>query len=76
MNHNKYHIGIDIRKPEGGELLRRLVRMSDILVENFRPGTMDKWGVGYRELKEVNPGLIYQANSGFGQWSSQRTALL
>ncbi|SPF49784.1 putative acyl-CoA transferases/carnitine dehydratase [Syntrophobacter sp. SbD1] len=72
MNHNKYHIGIDIRKPEGGELLRRLVRMSDILVENFRPGTMDKWGVGYRELKEVNPGLIYQANSGFGQWSSQR----
>ncbi len=72
MNHNKYHVGIDIRKPEGGELLRRLVRRSDILVENFRPGTMDKWGVGYRELKEVNPALIYQANSGFGQWSSQR----
>lgn len=72
MNHNKHHVAIDIRKPEGGDLLRRLVEKSDVLVENFRPGTMDKWGVGYRQLKEVNPGLVYQANSGFGQWSSQR----
>jgi len=69
MNHNKYHVGIDIRKPEGADLLRRLVAKSDILVENFRPGTMDRWGVGYRQLKEINPGLIYQGNSGFGQWS-------
>jgi crotonobetainyl-CoA:carnitine CoA-transferase CaiB-like acyl-CoA transferase len=69
MNHNKYHVGIDVRKPEGAALLRRLVAKSDILVENFRPGTMDRWGVGYRQLKEINPGLIYQANSGFGQWS-------
>ena len=69
MNHNKYHVGIDIRKPEGADLLRRLVAKSDILVENFRPGTMDKWGVGYRQLKEINPSLIYQGNSGFGQWS-------
>lgn len=69
MNHNKYHVGIDIRKPNGADLLRRLVAKSDILVENFRPGTMDRWGVGYRQLKEVNPGLIYQGNSGFGQWS-------
>jgi crotonobetainyl-CoA:carnitine CoA-transferase CaiB-like acyl-CoA transferase len=69
MNHNKYHVGIDIRKPDGADLLRRLVAKSDILVENFRPGTMDKWGVGYRQLKEINPSLIYQGNSGFGQWS-------
>jgi len=69
MNHNKYHVGIDIRRTEGADLLRRLVAKSDILVENFRPGTMDRWGVGYRQLKEINPGLIYQANSGFGQWS-------
>jgi crotonobetainyl-CoA:carnitine CoA-transferase CaiB-like acyl-CoA transferase len=69
MNHNKYHVAIDIRKPEGGDLLRRLVAKSDILIENFRPGTMDRWGVGYRVLKDDNPGLIYQANSGFGQWS-------
>lgn len=69
MNHNKYHVGIDIRKEKGADLLRRLVARSDILVENFRPGTMDRWGVGYRNLKEINPGLIYQGNSGFGQWS-------
>ncbi len=69
MNHNKYHVGIDIRKAKGADLLKRLVAKSDILVENFRPGTMDRWGVGYRQLKEVNPGLIYQGNSGFGQWS-------
>ena len=72
MNHNKHHVGIDIRKPEGGDLLRRLVARSDILVENFRAGTMDRWGVGYRQLKEINPGLIYMANSGFGQWSAYR----
>lgn len=72
MNHNKYHIGIDIRKPDGAELLRRLVAKSDVLVENFRAGTMDRWGVGYRQLREINPGLIYQANSGFGQWSTYR----
>lgn len=69
MNRNKYHVGIDIRKPEGADLLRRLVAKSDILIENFRPGTMDRWGVGYRQLQKINPGLIYQGNSGFGQWS-------
>ena len=69
MNHNKYHVGIDIRTPKGADLLRRLVTKSDILVENFRPGTMARWGVGYRQLREVNSGLIYQGNSGFGQWS-------
>jgi crotonobetainyl-CoA:carnitine CoA-transferase CaiB-like acyl-CoA transferase len=69
MNHNKYHVAIDIRKPEGGDLLKRLVAKSDVLIENFRAGTMDRWGVGYRQLCELNPGLIYQANSGFGQWS-------
>jgi crotonobetainyl-CoA:carnitine CoA-transferase CaiB-like acyl-CoA transferase len=72
MNHNKYHVGIDIRKQEGGELLRRLVAKSDVLIENFRAGTMDRWGLGYRGLKEINPGLVYQANSGFGQWSKYK----
>lgn len=72
MNHNKLHVAIDIRRPEGGELLKRLVARSDVLIENFRPGTMDRWGVGYRQLSEVNPRLIYQANSGFGQWSAYK----
>ncbi|MGO9580577.1 MAG: CaiB/BaiF CoA transferase family protein [Desulfobaccales bacterium] len=69
MNHNKYHVAIDIRPPEGGELLRSLVAKSDVLIENFRAGSMDRWGVGYRQLSAVNPALIYQGNSGFGQWS-------
>ena len=72
MNHNKYHVAIDIRTPEGGELLRALVAKSDVLIENFRAGSMDRWGVGYRELSAVNPALIYQANSGFGQWSKYK----
>lgn len=72
MNHNKLHVAIDIRRPEGGELLKRLVARSDVLIENFRPGTMDRWKVGYRQLSEVNPRLIYQANSGFGQWSAYK----
>ena len=58
MNHNKYHVTIDIRTPEGGELLRALVAKSDVLIENFRAGSMDRWGVGYRELAAVNPALI------------------
>lgn len=72
MNHNKYHVAIDIRTPEGGDLLRDMVAKSDVLIENFRAGSMDRWGVGYRELSSVNPALIYQANSGFGQWSKYK----
>jgi len=69
MNHKKYHVAIDIRTSEGGDLLRAMVAKSDVLIENFRAGSMDRWGVGYRQLSAVNPALIYQANSGFGQWS-------
>jgi crotonobetainyl-CoA:carnitine CoA-transferase CaiB-like acyl-CoA transferase len=68
VNRNKHHIGLDVRTPEGKELFRRLVAQSDILVENLRAGTMDRWGLGYRQLAEINPGLIYVADSGFGQW--------
>ena len=72
MNHNKYHVAIDIRTPEGGDLLRAMVAKSDVLIENFRAGSMDRWGVGYRQLSTLNPALIYQANSGFGQWSKYK----
>lgn len=69
QNHSKYHVGIDLRKPEGQDLVRRLAAKSDILVENYRAGTLErKWGIGYRQLREVNPRLIYVANTGFGQW--------
>ncbi|MFQ5897349.1 MAG: CaiB/BaiF CoA transferase family protein [Candidatus Methylomirabilia bacterium] len=66
---NKYHVAIDVRKPEGQALFRSLAAQSDVLVENLRAGTMEeKWGIGYRQLSAINPRLIYVANSGFGQW--------
>ncbi|MFQ5893798.1 MAG: CoA transferase, partial [Nitrospinota bacterium] len=66
---NKYHVAIDVRRPEGQALFRALAAESDVLVENLRAGTMEeKWGLGYRQLSAINPRLIYVANSGFGQW--------
>ena len=66
LNRNKKGITLDIRKPRGAELLRRLVRDADVLVENFAAGTMEKWGLGYAALADINPRLIYAALSGFG----------
>lgn len=68
QNRSKYHVGLDIRKPEGVELFMQLVARSDFLVENLRAGTMEGWGVGWRQLAVLNPRLIYMADSGFGQW--------
>ncbi len=65
---NKLHVAIDCHKEEGKELFKRLVAQSDVVVENLRGGTLDRWGVGYRDLAEINPRLIYIANNGFGQW--------
>ncbi len=67
-NHNKYHVGIDLHQEEGKELFRRLIGRADVFVENLRAGTMDRWGLGYRQLSQLNPGLVYLAANGFGQW--------
>lgn len=67
-NHSKYHVGIDLHKDEGKTLFRQLAGRADVMVENFRAGTLDRWGIGYRDLSALNPRLIYVANSGFGQW--------
>jgi len=64
---NKKSATLDLRKPEGAELLKRMVKDADVLVENFQPGTMEKWGLGWEVLKEVNPRLIMVRISGFGQ---------
>jgi formyl-CoA transferase len=64
---NKKSITLDLRKPRAHELLKRLIAKCDILIENFRPGRMEKWGLGYDELKKVNPGLIMVRVSGWGQ---------
>ncbi len=67
LNRNKKGITLDIRKPRGAELLRRLVSEADVLVENFAAGTMDRWGLGYAALANENDRLVYAALSGFGQ---------
>jgi formyl-CoA transferase len=64
---NKKAITLDLRQPEGQELLKSLVAESDFLLENFRPGTMEKWGLGWNELSTINPRLIMIRVSGFGQ---------
>ena len=64
---NKKSITLDLRKPEGAELLKRLVAESDVLVENFRTGTLERWGVGWERLREVNPKLVMVRITGFGQ---------
>ena len=58
---------LNLREPEGQELARRLVAEADVLVENFRPGTLERWGMGYEALSEANPSLVMVRVSGFGQ---------
>lgn len=70
-NRGKLGVGLDLATPEGREVLKDLVRSADVLVENFRPGTMDKLGVGYDVLREVNPKLVYTAISGYGRTGSR-----
>ena len=64
---NKKSITLNAREPEGQDIVRRLVAQADILIENFRPGTMERWGLGYEELAQINPGLIMVRVTGFGQ---------
>ena len=68
LNRNKRGITINLKTDKGKELLKKLAAKSDILLENFRPGTMEKLGLGWEVLKEVNPGLIYGCVSGFGHY--------
>lgn len=70
-NRGKLGVGLDLATPEGTQVLKDLVRSADVLVENFRPGTMDKLGVGYDVLREVNPKLVYTAISGYGRTGSR-----
>jgi formyl-CoA transferase len=67
VGRNKKSVTLDLRQPEGQGIARQLVAGADILLENFRPGTMEKWGLSYPALAEKNPGLIMVRVSGFGQ---------
>src|SRR5437867_5609705 len=66
VNRNKYGIALDIRSPQGSDLLWRLIETADVLVENFRPGTMTRLGFGYEQVQAQQPRLIYCSISGFG----------
>jgi crotonobetainyl-CoA:carnitine CoA-transferase CaiB-like acyl-CoA transferase len=67
VNRNKRCVSLNLSKPQGSALLKELVRNADVLIESFRPGRMELWGLGYDELAAVNPGLIMLRVSGFGQ---------
>lgn len=69
---NKKSVTIDLRVPVGAELFRRLVAKCDVLVENFKPGTMEKWGLGWEILRQANPGLIMLRVTGYGQTGPYR----
>lgn len=64
---NKKSITLNLRTPQGQAILKRLVARADVVLENFRPGTLEKWGLGYEALAEINPGLVMLSVSGFGQ---------
>ncbi|MBO0344248.1 CaiB/BaiF CoA transferase family protein [Roseibium limicola] len=66
-NRGKKSITVNLKTPEGQELVRRLTKQSDILLENFKVGTLERFGLDYDSLKELNPGLIYCSITGFGQ---------
>ncbi|MFV2093812.1 MAG: CaiB/BaiF CoA transferase family protein [Hyphomicrobiales bacterium] len=65
-NRNKRSIGIDLKSDAGKDIIRRLIGEADVLLENFRPGVMDRMGLGYEAAKKLNPGLIYASGSGWG----------
>ncbi|MCA3186116.1 MAG: CoA transferase [Cupriavidus sp.] len=69
---NKKATTLDLRKPEGAELFKRLVAESDVVLENFRPGTLEKWGLGFETLREINPGLVMLRISAYGQTGPKR----
>ena len=67
QNAGKRSLTLNLKHPEGREVFFRLVSKADVVVENFRPGVMERLGLGFEKLKEINPSLVYCAISGFGQ---------
>ena len=72
LNRGKKSIMLDLKAPEATEIVHRLVKRADVLAENFSPGTMDRLGFGYEQMREVNPALVYASTSGFGQTGPYR----
>jgi crotonobetainyl-CoA:carnitine CoA-transferase CaiB-like acyl-CoA transferase len=74
LNRNKRSIRLDLKHERGREVLLRLVSTYDVVLESFRPGVLERLGVGYERMREANPGLVYCAISGYGQDSPKRDA--
>jgi crotonobetainyl-CoA:carnitine CoA-transferase CaiB-like acyl-CoA transferase len=68
MNTNKYWLGLDLHKLEAQQVFRELAATADVIEDNLRPGVMEGWHIGYRQIKDINPGIIYLSKNGFGQW--------
>src|SRR5262252_6112245 len=69
---NKRSVALDLRAPEGQDVARRLISEADVLIENFRPGTLEGWGLGWETLSRLNPGLVMLRISGYGQTGPYR----
>ena len=72
VSRNKRCVALYLGDPEGAEIFRRLVATADVVVESFRPGTFERWGLGYDALKDINPGLVLVRITGFGQTGPYR----
>lgn len=67
LGRNKKSVTLDLRQPQGCDIARKLIDSADVLIENFRPGVMEKWGLGPEDIKKTNPKLVYTRISGYGQ---------
>lgn len=72
QSRNKRSVALDLRQPEGQQIARQLIAQADVLVENFRPGTLESWDMGYDTLSQTNPGLVMLRISGYGQTGPYR----
>ncbi len=68
INQNKYWLGLDLHKREARRIFCELAAKCDIVENNFRPGVMEEWEIGYRQIRAINPGIIFLSKSGYGQW--------
>ncbi len=75
VNRNKRSLCLDLRRTEGRDLFLALARRADIVIENFRPGTLDRWGLGYADVRAVKPDVVYVSISGYGQFGALRDRL-
>lgn len=71
-NRGKHSIALDLKAPEGVDIVRELTARADVVIENFRPGTADRLGVGYEDLRAINPSIVYCSISGYGQTGPER----